>query len=363
MGGMHAKLIPEEVAQHCDSVIVGDAEPVWAGMIADFQAGKLRSRYDAVQPLCPQEGIIARRDLFEGKGYLPISLLQFSRGCSHKCSFCASSVYFGARHFCRPVEEVLREIHSQKRKLLFFVDDNIVCNRAAAKALFRALIPLKIHWVSQGSMDMLQDRELMELMVESGCLGLVIGFESISPDCIQEMHKLTNTRASGEMYAKEIEQLRAWGLQTWAAFTVGHDGDTVESIRATCDFAIRNKFTFAAFNILMPYPNTPLYAKLKRENRLLYDGCWWLHEDYRFNYCSIVPKHMTPDELTEISFDCRRRFNSVGSIISRALEPRTNLRTPYRLMTYLLYNPLFRKEVFKKQGLHFGLQDGKGVHI
>ena len=111
----------------------------------------------------------------------------------------------------------------------------------------------------------------------------------------------------------------------------------------------------------MPYPNTPLYAKLERENRLLYDGCWWLHEDYRFNYCSIVPKNMTPDELTEISFDCRRRFNSVGSIITRALEPRTNLRTPYRLMTYLLYNPLFRKEVFKKQGLHFGLQDGKGV--
>lgn len=360
MGGMHAKLIPEEVAKHCDCVIIGDAEPVWAQMIRDFQAGHMQPVYRSVQPVCPQEGIIARRDLFEGKGYLPISLLQFSRGCSHKCSFCASSVYFGARHFVRPVEEVIREIQSQKRKLLFFVDDNIVCNRAKAKELFRALIPLKLHWVSQGSMDMLQDKELMELMVASGCLGLVIGFESISPQNIQDMHKFTNTRASSEMYAAEIEQLRAWGLQTWAAFTVGHDGDTVESIRATCDFAIRNKFTFAAFNILMPYPNTPLYAKLQQENRLLYDGCWWLHEAYRFNYCSIVPKNMTPDELTEISFDCRRRFNSVGSIISRALEPRTNLRTPYRFMTYLLYNPLFRKEVFKKQGLRFGLEDGKG---
>ena len=360
MGGMHAKLIPEEVAQHCDCVIVGDAEPVWAKMIADFRAGCLQRRYDAVQPLCPQTGIIARRDIFEGKGYLPISLLQFSRGCSHKCSFCASSVYFGAHHYCRPVEEVLREIRSQKRKLLFFVDDNIVCNRAAAKELFRALIPLKIHWVSQGSMDMLQDRELMELMVASGCLGLVIGFESISPQCITEMHKLTNTRASSELYAAEIEQLRQYGLQTWAAFTVGHDGDTLESITATCDFAIRNKFTFAAFNILMPYPNTPLYAKLERENRLLYDGKWWLHEDYRFNYCSIIPKNMTPDELTEISFDCRRRFNSPMSIVTRALEPRTNLRTPYRFMTYLIYNPLFRKEVFKKQGLRFGLESGKG---
>ncbi len=359
MGGMHAMLIPDEVAEHCDALIVGDAEPVWAEMIADFRRGVLKPRYDAVQPVCPQGNVIARRDLFEGKGYLPISLLQFSRGCAHRCSFCASSVYFKAHHYCRPVPDVIREIQSQKRKLLFFVDDNIVCNREKAKELFRALIPLKIRWVSQGSMDMLQDPELMELMVKSGCLGLVIGFESISPDCIADMHKYTNKKAASEMYREEIAKLRKWGLQTWAAFTVGHDGDTIESIRATCDFAIKNKFTFAAFNILMPYPNTPLYEKLQREGRLLYDGKWWLHPDYRFNYASIVPKNMTPDELTEIAFDCRRRFNSIGSIIRRAIEPHTNLRTPYRFVTYLLYNPLFRKEVFKKQGLHFGLEDNK----
>lgn len=360
MGGMHAMLIPEEVEEHCDCVIVGDAEPVWAKMIEDHRAGDLRKRYTAEQPTCPQKGVIARRDIFEGKGYLPITLLQFSRGCSHKCSFCASSVYFNAHHYCRPVDEVIKEIKSQKRKLLFFVDDNIVCNRERAKELFRALIPLKIHWVSQGSMDMLQDKELMELMVKSGCLGLVIGFESISPENITDMNKNTNRKAAADMYASQIEELRQWGLQTWAAFTVGHDGDTVESIRATCDFAIKNKFTFAAFNILMPYPNTPLYEKLKKEGRLLYDEKWWLHEDYRFNYCSIVPKNMTPDELTEISFDCRRRFNSPMSIFTRSLEPRTNMRTPYRLMTYLIYNPLFRKEVFKKQGLRFGLEEGKG---
>ncbi len=358
MGGMHAMLIPDEVAEHCDCVIIGDAEPVWAEMIEDHRRGMLKRRYEPVQPSCPQINVITRRDIFEGKGYLPITLLQFSRGCSHRCSFCASSVYFKAHHYCRPVDDVIREIKSQKRKLLFFVDDNIVCNREKAKELFRALIPLKIHWVSQGSIDMLGDSELMELMVKSGCLGLVIGFESISPECISEMNKGTNRKGSADMYSDEIKQLRKWGLQTWAAFTVGHDGDTMESIRATCDFAIKNKFTFAAFNILMPYPNTPLYEKMKREGRLLYDGKWWLHEDYRFNYSSIVPKNMTPDELTEISFDCRSRFNSPMSIIKRALEPHTNMRTPYRFATYLIYNPLFRKEVFKKQGMRFGLKSG-----
>lgn len=360
MGGMHAMLIPEEVAEHCDSVIVGDAEPVWETMLNDLKNGELNPRYDVVQPTCPQINVITRRDIFEGKGYLPITLLQFSRGCSHKCSFCASSVYFKAHHYCRPVEDVVKEIKSQKRKLLFFVDDNIVCDHAKAKELFRALIPLKIRWVSQGSMDMLHDEELMRLMVKSGCLGLVIGFESISPESVSEMNKGTNRKGSSEMYKWEIEQLRKWGLQTWAAFTVGHDSDTLESIKATCDFAIKNKFTFAAYNILMPYPNTPLYEKLEREGRLLYDGKWWLHEEYRFNYSSIVPKNMTADELTEISFDCRRRFNSFGSIFKRALESHTNMRTPYRFMTYLVYNPLFRKEVFKKQGLIFGLENNNG---
>ena len=223
---------------------MGDAEPVWAQMLEDLKRGELKKRYDVIQPTCPQMNVITRRDIFEGKGYLPITLLQFSRGCSHKCSFCASSVYFKARHFCRPVEDVIKEIKSQKRKLLFFVDDNIVCDRERAKELFRALIPLKIHWVSQGSIDMLADSELMTLMVKSGCLGLVIGFESISPECIAEMNKGTNKKGSADMYKSEIAQLRKWGLQTWAAFTVGHDGDTVESIRATCDFAIKNKFTF-----------------------------------------------------------------------------------------------------------------------
>lgn len=357
MGGMHAMLLPEELEQHCDAVIVGDAEPVWETVMEDCRKGTLKKRYEVVQPTCPQMNVITRRDIFEGKGYLPITLLQFSRGCSHKCNFCASSVYFKAHHYCRPVEDVVKEIKAQKRKLLFFVDDNIVCNHEKAKELFRALIPLKVRWVSQGSMDMLKDKELMKLMVKSGCLGLVIGFESISPDCISEMNKYTNQKSSGTMYEQEIKELRQWGLQTWAAFTVGHDGDTVESIRATCDFAIKNKFTFAAFNILMPYPNTPLYEKLEKEGRLLYDGKWWLHEEYRFNYCSIIPKNMTPEELTEVSFACRSRFNSWKSIIKRALEPRTNLRTPYRFITYLIYNPLFRKEVFKKQGLKFGLKD------
>jgi len=360
MGGMHVKLLPGEVKEHCDSIMIGDAEDKWAEMIEDIKKGSLKKEYICGEVAVPQKGIMTRRDIFEGKGYLPITLLQFSRGCRFSCRYCASSVYFEKSHHCRRVEEVIEEIKSQKRKDLFFVDDNIVADRGKAKELFRALIPLKVRWVSQASIDMLEDKELMELMVRSGCLGNVIGFESIKEASIKGMGKEVNKTYVSDKYSKAIEVLRSYGLQTWAAFTVGHDTDTVESIRETCEFAIKSKFCFAAYNILMPYPGTPLYEELKSQNRLLYDGKWWLHSEYRFNHAAFVPRNMTPDELTEVSFFCRKKTNSIAAIIYRAFEFRTNMRNPLRFMEYCLYNPLFRKETFKKQDMRLGVDDWEG---
>ncbi|MCL1895708.1 MAG: radical SAM protein [Clostridiales bacterium] len=356
LGGIHVALATEEAAAHADTIVMGDAEQQWPSLVDDLRHGSLKPRYLCQPAGRPQNGTLPCRDLFAGKKYLPVSLIQYSRGCTNSCSFCASSVYFGRRHSVRDPGEVVREIQGQDRKLLFFVDDNIVADKAAAKELFRALIPLKVRWVSQASMDMLDDGELMGLMVKSGCLGHVIGFESIGAAGIDAMNKSANEGFIADQYAYAIKELRRHGLQTWAAFTVGHDTDTIESIRETCAFALRNKFTFAAFNILNPYPGTSLYTRLENEGRLLYGGRWWLHPEYRFNYAAFTPKNMAADELTEAAFWCRRAFNSPPSIIRRAFEPHTNLRTPYRLLTYMLYNPLFRREVFNKQGITFGYE-------
>ncbi len=352
LGGFHPTLIPEEALEHGDAIVCGDAEDVWREVLQDAANGTLQQRYDGSNG-CPQPGAVPKRSLFEGKGYLPISLLQFGRGCPNGCSFCAISSFFRQRHHVRPVAEVVAEIEQLDRKLMFFVDDNIVADHAAAKELFRALIPLKIRWVSQGSIDMVYDRELMDLMVASGCLGNVIGFESINTASLDAMKKTPNLH-DFDRYQKEIEVLKSYGLQTWAAFTVGHDHDTAESLWDLYDFAQGHKFTFAAFNILMPYPQTPLYEKLQQEDRLLYDGKWWLHPEYRFNHAAFRPARMSPDELTEVAFALRSKWNSFGTIWKRFFDPRTNLRNPYRMMIYWLYNPLFRREVFKKQSMRFG---------
>lgn len=355
MGGMQPTLIPDEVMPHADSIYIGDAEFEWRQVIEDFQRGRLRPVYQA--PVgTPQPGKLTRRDIFKGKGYLPITLLQFSRGCRFACNFCAVSTFFDKTHYCRDVNEVVQEIEAAGRQLLFFVDDNILSNFEAAKALFRALIPLNVHWVSQGSIDMTQDLELMDLMVKSGCIGLVVGFESISPQSLRWMKKSPNFVGGFKAYAPQLEIIRDYGLQLWAAFTLGHDYDTCESIEQTLAFAVENKFSLAAFNILVPYPGTPLYQKLQAEGRLLYDGKWWLHPEYRFNYAAFQPQRMSPEELTEACFHARATYNGIGSLIRRTFDRKTNLRSLYKLGVYLRYSPLFRKEVFKKHGMRFGLR-------
>ena len=355
MGGMHATLIPEEVLEHCDCIILGDAEEIIDTLIEDYKKSNLQRIYYGQITTPPQKGIFPRRELFKNKGYLPLSLIQFSRGCIYNCNYCAVSQYFNQKHYCRNISDVIKEIEMQDKKFLFFVDDNFTANKPKVKELLKALIPLKINWVSQGSIDMLYDDELMELIVKSGGMGFIIGFESINEASLDYMGKKVNKLHGFNKYKWEVERLRYWGLQTWAAFTIGHDTDTIESIKATCEFALQNKFTFAAYNILMPYPNTQLYKQLKEENRLLYNGKWWLSDDYRFNNAAFIPKNMTPDELTQVGFYCRKEFNKPSSLLYRMYEPRTNMATFKKFITYWLYTPLFRKEVYKKQGMLFGL--------
>lgn len=353
MGGVHPVLLPQEAEQHADSLFLGDAETVWAEVVEDARRHRLKRVYNGPVGR-PQPGVLTRRDLFEGKGYLPLTLVQFSRGCRFNCHFCAVARYFKKQQYYRDIPEVIAEIESQPRRLVFFVDDNINSYPELSLELYRALKPLGIRWVSQSTIDMSEDPALMDAMLESGCLGHVVGFESVDPRNLKRMRKASNL-PRWERYARQLKVMREYGLQTWASFVLGYDFETPSSVRDTADFALDNKFTFAAFNILMPYPDTPVYAQLAAENRLLYGGKWWLHPDYRFNSAAFVPKSCSPEALTQACWEARRRFNSLSSLVYRALDFKTNMRNPVRFATYLQFNPIFRKEVFKKQGMRFGI--------
>ena len=355
LGGMHVSLLPDEAAMHADSLFIGDAETLWAQVVDDARQHRLRARYQAAPGPAQLGGCLPRRDLFKGKGYLPISLLQFVRGCRYACKFCAVARYFDRQHHVRAIDAVLREIEAQDRRMLFFVDDNIASDHAALADLCRALEPMKVRWVSQASLDITRNPKLMDLLERAGNWGNVVGFESITPASLRDGKKSPNLPAfSG--YRDEIRILREHGMQTWAAFTLGYDHDTEASIAATADFALEHKFAFAAFNILMPYPNTPLYEQLAREDRLLYDGRWWLHPDYRFNHAAFLPQHLDADALTAACHTARTRFNSLAGIARRFSDPRTHWRSLARVAAFATYSLLFRREVQRKHGMRFGLR-------
>ncbi len=355
LGGMHPTLLPEEAAHYADSIFLGDAETLWHQVVEDARLGRLQKRYQGQPGIAQLGGILPRRDIFKGKGYLPMALMQYSRGCRFSCNFCAVSQYFDRKHYIRRIDEVLKEIAAQECRFVFFVDDNIASDKKALKALCRELIPIKLKWFSQASLDVTKDAELMKLMADSGCVGNVTGFESISQESLRESKKSPNLSGFSN-YENEVRILREHGMQTWAAFTLGYDHDSYDSILATMKFAMQNRFTFAAFNILMPYPNTPLYRKLAQEGRLLYDGKWWLHPEYRFNQSAFIPKRMTADELTEVCHEARKKFNSIFSLLYRFSDIKTNLRTLWSVAAYWKYTTLFRKEVYQKHRMRFGLK-------
>jgi radical SAM superfamily enzyme YgiQ (UPF0313 family) len=355
LGGMHVTLLPEECALHAESIFLGDAESLWPQVVEDARLGRLQARYQAAPGIAQYNGVLPRRDIFKGKGYLPLTLMQFTRGCRFACSFCAVSQYFQRQHFIRRIDEVIREIHEQGRRFIFFIDDNIATDRVALKELCRELIPLNIRWISQASLDVTADLELMKLMADSGCIGHVMGFESITPESLRDARKAPNIPGFSN-YANEVRILREHGMQTWAAFSLGYDNDTREAILSTLDFALKHRFTFAAFNILMPYPNTPLYHNLQKQGRLLYDGKWWLHPQYRFNQAAFIPRNMTPDELTDLCHEARQRFNSIPSLLYRFSDLKTNMKSLWRAASYLRYALLFRHEVTRKHKMRFGLK-------
>jgi radical SAM superfamily enzyme YgiQ (UPF0313 family) len=355
LGGMHVTLLPDEAALYADSIFLGDAETVWSEVVEDARRKKLKPRYEGPPGVGQIGRILPRRDLFKGKGYLPLTLMQYVRGCRFACSFCAVSQYFDKTHFVRAIDDVLREIEAQDRKFIFFIDDNIASDQKALAEFCHALTPMKLHWVSQASLDVTRNRPLMRLMERSGNWGNVTGFETITPGSLRDARKSPNIPGFSK-YKEEVAVLREHGMMTWAAFTLGYDHDTPESIEATVDFALESRFTLAAYNILMPYPNTPIYHQLAKQGRHLYDGKWWLHPQYRFNWAAFKPKMMSAEELTAACHKARTRFNSVASLFHRFADVSTHLRSIARAAGFWRYTLLFKKEIPKKHGMRFGLQ-------
>lgn len=340
LGGMHVTILPDEASQYADAIVTGDAEPIWNQLINDVKQNQLQKKYSAPFKL-PQDGSLPNRAIFKGKEYLPVSLMQFSRGCKFNCTFCSVSQFFKHSHKCRKIEDVLLEIERDRLKTILFVDDNMVSNKEELKLFLRELIPLKVRWASQSSIDMVNDKELLKLMADSGCIGHLIGFESININSLKWFNKSPNIR-NFNSYKESLEIIRDYGFLTWGSFIVGNDYDTIETIEKTVEFSIKNKFTLAFFHILMPYPGTQIYEQFKKEDRLLFDQRWWNHPDYRYNLATFKPKLMTPEMLSEATIKANKEFYSCSSILHRFFDHKTNMHNLVNMLIYSRFNYVLR---------------------
>jgi radical SAM superfamily enzyme YgiQ (UPF0313 family) len=246
------------------------------------------------------------------------------------------------------VEQIVEDIKAVNRerrsKLTFFVDDNFIANPQEAKEILRALIPLKIRWVSQASINVAHDEELLRLLVESGCVGLLIGFESLDQTNLAQMGKTFNTANGG--YEAALAQLRRHRIRLYVTFLFGYDGDSDETFRQSLVFAKRHGFYITAFNHVTPFPGTPLYSRLEQEQRLLYER-WWLDESYSYNKIPFQPIGMSDEELHQRCISARHSFYSLPSILLRGLDE-VNRSDLFMFRNFFPINLMHRFEVGKR---------------
>ncbi len=320
-GGYHATLCPDDAARHFDAIVIGDAEGAWQKVLADVELGRLgyggnlaiapgliyRGRNDSPLLTAP----IPRRELLAStaRHYVTVNAVQTGRGCPHVCRYCSVTVFHNHKYHHRPLETVLKELRQIPRDFIF-VDDNIIADRAYARELFTAMRPLRKHWVSQCSIDIADDPELLRLAHEAGCCGLFIGVETTSAENLAAMGKQFNQ--SGR-YPQRLAAIRRAGIGVVAGIIVGMDSDGPEVFERMLQFLEQTKIDAIQLNILTPLPGTPLFDDMKSAGRMTDEDL--SHYDYR--HVVFRPTRMTAAELQGGADWLYRQFYRLDRILWR----------------------------------------------
>lgn len=349
MGGFHPSAVPDEALQYCDTVLIGDAEDTWPTYLEDLKNGVERKKYQSTNR-CGLTKIDFNSKAFHGKKYLPIGLVQFSRGCKYNCDFCSVASFYRCKVRQKNIDLIVEEIRDIKEKILLIIDDNLFLDERSALTLFQAIKPLKKKWGCQISIDIAMNDTLLRAMKESGCVLVMIGFESLNANNLKIMNKVANLNI--ETYEKAIQNIYKHGLMIYASFVLGYDYETKESIEETLKFAIKHNFATANFNPLIPMPDTKLYSRLKSQDKLIYDK-WWLEKGYKYGDTVYYPESMTPDDLQIGCMTARYQFNSYKSIFKRLVCNKKHWN-PLHFFVFLALNIVTRKEIYRKQGKILG---------
>ncbi len=330
IGGMHASARPQEALQHCDAVVVGEAEGVWQRLLQDARRESLQAIYRSDDHPEMTAVPAPRRDLLRREEYLVPDTVQATRGCRHDCSFCSVSSFFGRRIRSRAAAAVAAEVRSLPGSLVAFVDDNITTVPSYARELFQCLIGAGKKWVGQASTAVLENAELIRLAARSGCKALFVGLESLSDAALQQVNKGFNVVTR---FKDTIKRLHDAGIGIIGAFMFGFDGEDEAVFERTARFADEAHIDLPQYSILTPLPGTRLYAEMEAQGRII-DRDW---SHYDGGHAVFAPRGTTPEQLENgLKAALRHSYSRLGIL-------RRLLGASARLPTMMALNMAFRQ--------------------
>jgi radical SAM superfamily enzyme YgiQ (UPF0313 family) len=330
MGGIHATMCLEEVAEHVDSVVTGEAEGIWSQVLEDARHGGLNRRYDG--GLADISDVpLARHDLL-ATGYA-LGAIQTTRGCPLNCSFCSVTAFNGAKYRQRPISDVVREFRSIREKRVLVVDDNLIGTRpehiTRAKDMFRAIAQAKLRkeWIAQATINFADDEELLALAAKAGCRGVFIGFESPAPEGLREIGKKFNL-LKGRDFPASVRRIQRHNILVMGSFIIGLDIDEPGIGKRIAGVARQYGVDNLNVLFLTPLPGTRLWDKMKSEDRIALDT---FPQDWKY-YTLTFPvaryKHLSLDGIIQEMISCNRDFYSMPRILRRVCSSLWQRRRP-----------------------------------
>jgi radical SAM superfamily enzyme YgiQ (UPF0313 family) len=291
LGGVHVTMLPGEAIQHADSIVIGRGEHAWPQLIEDFRAGKLKRVYreHALPNHILEDVPLPRRDLQRRSGYMLPNAVQATRGCKRICDFCTVNAIW-PRYLKRPIADIVRDVRAIQGRHFGFNDVSLVDDVEYARELFTAIAPLKKRWGGLVTADSLQNTELLDLMARSGCVYLLVGFESGNQATLQGIRKNFNKTLD---YHHLIRSLQKRGITVQGCFVFGFDHDDADVFESTVQLVQDLGVDIPRYSLYTPYPGTQLFTRMQAENRILSYN--W--DDYDTMHVVIKPVQMTPDEL------------------------------------------------------------------
>ncbi len=312
LGGLHVTSLPEEAAQHADTIFLGPGEDTWPAFLADLRTWYPHKVYQShVRTLVGAPKI--RRDLIKRRLYLVPNSIVVSRGCPHACDFCYKEAFFqgGKAFYTQAVDDALGEIEALPGRHLYFLDDHLFGQARFAAELFEGMRGMGRLWQAAGTVQSVLKPGLLEKAAASGLRSLFVGFETLNPGNLVAQHKYQNLNRD---YAAAIRRLHDLGVMVNASFVFGMDDDEASIFRRTVEWAVQQGVETATFHILTPYPGTKLHARMVAENRITTQD-WDLYDT---RHVVFRPARLSAEALEAGYWQAYRDFYTWGSIFKGA---------------------------------------------